>query len=909
MATPASVSGGHDAIDLPLRHLDEFLLLKCAPDLLTLKLGFTSAKEITESIACWSALRKHVLPVLKKWEKEEEKAAASDAVAGVIVASVAADTAKFVGIASAGQPPAAEGSGSIQNAAGRPAATAAASPYDRDAIIVVGDGTKPRTAALCSFLTGGKYACISVDPGLHYDSVSDRAFLENGRGITQVDVDRWAAVRNLTMVRARIQDISIPCRRAIVVMMHAHVTNADAIGAIDASEGTIAMVTCPCCNWEPHQRQLFGQPPNLEYSDPNLLSDKRLMRVWYQRPNTDEALDPIRVGSGMVPGGAAQHRRLKNAAPAALAAGASAAAAIDHRDNTTSGGWAPDLLRSSATTPEAATAMELDDSSSCDSGGLVPWWATAAHALEASAVAAGDSDVSAALDSSQPDGPAASSSPYAAVTSAPAASSATSSFSASTAAQAPAEGSSSSDSSSASSSSIASAARSALGINKAAGHNDLNSPFATQTPKWANLDSNTIKARIGQMRVGSHTWVRVLSGGAAGFQGNTCAPSNASASSNATAAGTPAIAPPPELWLRPSDCGSILRYLALRPGFQPLPVFLAAMRASVSDLGAGTGHDSGAHHQSTASTTSSAPSVPAAASTPVNVGIGTRMISVGVVTAVRSLKAVVFYDIHELPGLCDVEDTSGGALHTAPPSASAAADATTTSSTQAPTAVACDHPQTSPVFTPVPALLKHQPSYLWTAIETHAHDDCVAGRDRNNGVDEIVVSVSSSSSAAASSSSGSKKASVKGGATGPQSVAGGNAAAAARGNGNADADEDAGRLQVCVARPGVTCDHKDKTARTPAVNTTELAAANSNGGASVPGRLRDSEIYSPPRPSDECAGWVTGLKPGDVVLFSGTVGRGFSQRGNLLLYITHAALLYDSVARLMKGQRRQIVVK
>ncbi|CAF3435354.1 unnamed protein product, partial [Rotaria sp. Silwood2] len=81
------------SIDYHLEYLDEFLQLRCASDLISMGL-FPNAKEITETFAIWSALRRYIFPQLST-----------------------------------------STTSSIDN--------------DRNAIIVVGDGMTPRTAALC----------------------------------------------------------------------------------------------------------------------------------------------------------------------------------------------------------------------------------------------------------------------------------------------------------------------------------------------------------------------------------------------------------------------------------------------------------------------------------------------------------------------------------------------------------------------------------------------------------------------------------------------------------------------------------------------------------------------------------------------------------------------------------------
>ncbi|CAF1052675.1 unnamed protein product [Rotaria sordida] len=213
--------------DHHLEYLDEFLQLRCAPELITMGL-FPNSKEITESFAIWSALRQFIFP------RMEQKLPTSE---------------------------------SIDNR--------------QNAIIVVGDGMTPRTAALCAYLTKGLWQCYSIDPMLQYDTYADMISI-NRRSITTVNhCTEWKSIKGLRMARAKIQTVSVQCRKAIVVMMHAHVTLEDAIAAIDASEGIIGIITCPCCKWTSFQQQWQGQPPHHKYTDLRLLSAKNDMNVWY----------------------------------------------------------------------------------------------------------------------------------------------------------------------------------------------------------------------------------------------------------------------------------------------------------------------------------------------------------------------------------------------------------------------------------------------------------------------------------------------------------------------------------------------------------------------------------------------------------------------------------------------------
>ena len=85
-------------------YVNEFMGLKCAPDLLTARL-FPDGKEVSESQGCYYAIKRHILPAIKMTEA------------------------------------------------------------DRDiAVVVPGDGKQPRTGALIAFRT--RWTVYSIDPNL-----------------------------------------------------------------------------------------------------------------------------------------------------------------------------------------------------------------------------------------------------------------------------------------------------------------------------------------------------------------------------------------------------------------------------------------------------------------------------------------------------------------------------------------------------------------------------------------------------------------------------------------------------------------------------------------------------------------------------------------------------------------------
>ncbi|KAL4172613.1 hypothetical protein KRP22_007777 [Phytophthora ramorum] len=191
-----------------LRYLNEFVgKLHCAPALLQHGL-FPDAKEVTESMALFNAVRRYIEPT-SKGEAVDENG-------------------------------------------------------KHDGIVVVGDGNTPRTAALFAFRMRG-WKCYSVDPAM------EKGTSERSKG--------WADVSNLVVVRNKIENVRIALRKAIVVLVHAHVTLDQALSAVQA-EQVCGVVTLPCCNWYGQQEKLFGRGPDLVYDDFSVLSDHREIRLW-----------------------------------------------------------------------------------------------------------------------------------------------------------------------------------------------------------------------------------------------------------------------------------------------------------------------------------------------------------------------------------------------------------------------------------------------------------------------------------------------------------------------------------------------------------------------------------------------------------------------------------------------------
>ena len=66
--------------------------------------------------------------------------------------------------------------------------------------------------------------------------------------------------------------------RAIVVLLHAHVTLADALAAVEADE-LVGVICCPCCNWHEHQATMTGLPPDAHHRPGHPVLAERGARV------------------------------------------------------------------------------------------------------------------------------------------------------------------------------------------------------------------------------------------------------------------------------------------------------------------------------------------------------------------------------------------------------------------------------------------------------------------------------------------------------------------------------------------------------------------------------------------------------------------------------------------------------
>lgn len=214
---------GQRLLPMSLDYVDMFLKWRCSRPLLEMGL-FPDSKEIMESVACMEAVRTHLKDVLSF----------SD-----------------VNITCA----------------------------------VIGDGARPRTAALACFLTKWRRV-ISVDPGLKASEQSIHRLELRAKKIqdTVVDVDP--------------RDSSI-----VLILPHAHVCPNVALACLQFPAQAslrplprIVVVQLPCCDYEYHDR-CVEMPPDHEYSDMAIGSSRRLVRIWRDVASAAVAAKAVGMGN------------------------------------------------------------------------------------------------------------------------------------------------------------------------------------------------------------------------------------------------------------------------------------------------------------------------------------------------------------------------------------------------------------------------------------------------------------------------------------------------------------------------------------------------------------------------------------------------------------------------------------
>lgn len=85
-------------------------------------------------------------------------------------------------------------------------------------------------------------------------------------------------------IRAKIENVRIHVRRALVVLIHAHVSIHQALSGVMADE-IIGIIALPCCNWYTRQETWKNEKsehkfPDFVFDDFSILSPHREVRVW-----------------------------------------------------------------------------------------------------------------------------------------------------------------------------------------------------------------------------------------------------------------------------------------------------------------------------------------------------------------------------------------------------------------------------------------------------------------------------------------------------------------------------------------------------------------------------------------------------------------------------------------------------
>lgn len=118
---------------------------------------------------------------------------------------------------------------------------------------VVGDGKKPRTAAMFALRTS--WSCFSVDPDL---------------------ANQLFPVRRLELHRRKIEECGFESdKNVVIVMPHSHAPINESLTQIVSKTGKRALVTMDCCV----KHELETQP-DVSYADENVWSPCNTVKVW-----------------------------------------------------------------------------------------------------------------------------------------------------------------------------------------------------------------------------------------------------------------------------------------------------------------------------------------------------------------------------------------------------------------------------------------------------------------------------------------------------------------------------------------------------------------------------------------------------------------------------------------------------
>ena len=118
----------------------------------------------------------------------------------------------------------------------------------------------------------------------------------------------WGGVQRLQVHRRKMQEMRLDCDRAVLVMVHAHVSLKDTLAAVRTTSGECAAVILPCCNWfNKLVHPVAGIKPDEDYEDMAVVSPQRNVRVFASLPcgvsDTRRAGAGAGLGGGVAAGG------------------------------------------------------------------------------------------------------------------------------------------------------------------------------------------------------------------------------------------------------------------------------------------------------------------------------------------------------------------------------------------------------------------------------------------------------------------------------------------------------------------------------------------------------------------------------------------------------------------------------
>ena len=146
--------------------------------------------------------------------------------------------------------------------------------------IVVGDGRKPRLGALLAFTTG--WTAVSIDPACDGD---------------------WGAVRRLTTIRERVENVTVeeirtaapdPLGRVVIAAPHSHARLDDAVTLARAAfpqAKRLEAVAMPCCVSQTIAERAHC---DVRYEDLGVWSGKSVIQLWHGLHEHEEAGEEAR---------------------------------------------------------------------------------------------------------------------------------------------------------------------------------------------------------------------------------------------------------------------------------------------------------------------------------------------------------------------------------------------------------------------------------------------------------------------------------------------------------------------------------------------------------------------------------------------------------------------------------------